>query len=404
MVELRIFESDVNNDLHKTDITFAFNASFFLYATLDNASPFTSSGTAPVLTGVPVAGVAYLDRPTQAGYFIFPDLSVRHEGRYRLRFHLYEETKDPKDADRDSPLQQQQSHASSTAAMPQSFLNYRLDVKSAPFVVYSAKKFPGLATSTTLCHVIAEQGCRVRIRRDVRMRSRPEKGDGSRYATPDKYSESARSQHFSNDPQYAYAGPERPPSALSDYNNNNSALPPSYRRGPLTSAPASHRIFPTPQLPYASPSYMRGRNGSSDSDLESCTTYPAQQASPPPSEPSSHQTVKTSLPPLMLGYRTDRDPNAYQPEIVSPTSRLPALPSLRIVSADSPEVNNPRFDDFSKRSYCDAFPYEEQLGFSSARRKCANGGYGMVYKDARSEMEYKRANGRMAMRVHPTPY
>ena len=36
-------------------------------------------------------------------------------------------------------------------------------------------KFPGLTTSTNLSRVIAEPRCRVRIRRDVRMRRRGDK-------------------------------------------------------------------------------------------------------------------------------------------------------------------------------------------------------------------------------------
>ena len=51
-----------------------------------------------------------------------------------------------------------------------------MEVKSQDFVVYSAKKFPGLTESTALSRTVAEQGCRVRIRRDVRMRRRDGKG------------------------------------------------------------------------------------------------------------------------------------------------------------------------------------------------------------------------------------
>src|SRR5690554_5780817 len=123
---------------------------------------------APVLTGVPVSGMAYLDRPSPAGYFIFPDLSVRHEGKYRLRFALYEETKEELYPVPVDPLE------------PREFCTHRLDVKSKAFTVYSAKKFPGLAESTSLSRIVAEQGCRVRIRRDVRMRrrsDRPRSGD-----------------------------------------------------------------------------------------------------------------------------------------------------------------------------------------------------------------------------------
>ena len=45
--------------------------------------------------------------------------------------------------------------------------DWRMEVKSDLFTVYSAKKFPGLAESTNLSRTVAEQGCRVRIRRDV---------------------------------------------------------------------------------------------------------------------------------------------------------------------------------------------------------------------------------------------
>ncbi|KAL2828399.1 velvet factor-domain-containing protein [Aspergillus cavernicola] len=206
VVEMRIFESDPQDDTHKTDITFAYNANFFLFATLETARPMAQGRLAPapscpVLTGVPVAGVAYLDRPSQAGYFIFPDLSVRHEGVYRLSFHLFEQTKDHKDATQGTKLPSPLVPGKLSA--PQQFLDFRLEVVSVPFTVYSAKKFPGLTTSTHLSRIIAEQGCRVRIRRDVRMRRRGDKRadnydydeervysnrHSDRFATPDGYS------------------------------------------------------------------------------------------------------------------------------------------------------------------------------------------------------------------------
>ncbi|TGZ76542.1 hypothetical protein EX30DRAFT_312319, partial [Ascodesmis nigricans] len=95
VVELRLFQGTGDN---KQDVTFSYAANFFLYATLELARPIAQgrgmgsapTSSPPVLTGVPVSGMAYLDRPAPAGYFIFPDLSVRHEGSYRLRFSLYE--------------------------------------------------------------------------------------------------------------------------------------------------------------------------------------------------------------------------------------------------------------------------------------------------------------------------
>ena len=161
--------------------------------------------------------MAYLDRPVPAGYFIFPDLSVRHEGKYRLSFNLFEELKEDKDADPNSSLNAEHPNKQllrSSPMAPHTHVHFRLEVKSEPFVVYSAKKFPGLAESTSLSRVVAEQGCRVRIRRDVRMRRRENKpaskdyddfeDDGfsraERFATPDAYSQAAieRARSVSN--------------------------------------------------------------------------------------------------------------------------------------------------------------------------------------------------------------
>ncbi|KAF2755605.1 hypothetical protein EJ05DRAFT_488347 [Pseudovirgaria hyperparasitica] len=179
IVQLVVYEGE---GADQQEITFPYSANFFLFATLENARTIAQGrlpapASFPVLTGTPVAGMAYLDRPDPAGYFIFPDLSVRHEGRYRLSFALYEELKDQKDMDVD------QSQAIQVqAAGIDAHVTHRLEVKSKPFTVFSAKKFPGLAESTALSREIAEQGCRVRIRRDVRMRRREEKGgDGKDY-------------------------------------------------------------------------------------------------------------------------------------------------------------------------------------------------------------------------------
>lgn len=172
MVELHIYQ--LNDGEPPKDITFGYEANFFLFATLENARPIAHgrgqapAASVPVLTGMPVSGMAYLDRPQEAGYFIFPDLSVRHEGRYKLSFNLYEQTMHDKDAS----VEPTEKQTSAEGSAPDSSFDWRLEVKSDAFTVFSAKKFPGLAESTLLSRTVAEQGCRVRIRRDVRMRRR----------------------------------------------------------------------------------------------------------------------------------------------------------------------------------------------------------------------------------------
>jgi hypothetical protein len=205
VVELRIYQGEGKD---QEDITFSYNANFFLFATLEvsrviaphRGLPQPPSPQVPVLTGMPVSGMAYLDRPTEAGYFIFPDLSVRHEGKYRLSFNLYEETKEPdKDGDAE-PLSDSKSKVMN-GGTPDASFDWRLEVKSAQFTVFSAKKFPGLAESTVLSRTVAEQGCRVRIRRDVRMRRREGKSGGDfDDAAEDDYARPGRAAEQSHDP------------------------------------------------------------------------------------------------------------------------------------------------------------------------------------------------------------
>ena len=199
-----MFEGQGENPAEWTDITLKHNATFILCASLENARPIargrlhTPTNIAS-LQGVNFAGTNYLERPKQAGYFIFPDLSVRNEGWYRLSFSLLEGTKEAKDADPGRPFPP--SPRPQDDGRPKAPLNFedmatRLDVRSRPFQVFSAKKFPGLSESTELSRLVADQGCRVRIRRDVRMRKHgARKDDGesydserrstSRFQTPD---------------------------------------------------------------------------------------------------------------------------------------------------------------------------------------------------------------------------
>lgn len=307
IVELRIFQTEAGSEIQR-DITFAYNANFFLFATLDTARPIaqgrtsTQTPTIPVLTGVPVAGIAYLDRPIQAGYFIFPDLSVRHEGRYRLNFNLYEELKEKDDADKDAPVAAvPEKRAAGRAAKPitpNTYLHFRLEVKSAPFTVYSAKKFPGLATSTNLSRVVAEQGCRVRIRRDVRMRRRGEKGNkdfgdydddrlyaqSPRYTTPDGFAIERPCSTSNSTPAtpYAYA-PElhRRPSIEYGF-----AQPQLYQQSPVPGAgvptPPSTLQPPVPAGAHSTGGTSRLAFGATQSQYPAPQVLPAPASTPVP--------------------------------------------------------------------------------------------------------------------------
>jgi hypothetical protein len=308
IVRLRIFEGQNAEN----DITVGYPGYFFLYATLEYARHLATGRNQqppaiPVLTGSPVVGMSYLDRPEPAGYFVFPDLSIRHEGKYRLTFSLYEDVKDPADQDTETDGKPTGPH-----------ICHRLEVKTMPFSVFSAKKFPGLAESTSLSKIFAEQGCRVRIRRDVRMRRRNTEGKpgrdfdrdddydrGRMSATPDPYAGqpvATPQAHFDHDqsrpvshsgPSYAQPHMRRssqeqlaqhyhsqPPSPQTAQNNQWHA--PGTPQQPYVARPGS---FQPPAYPQQAPSYPaqsypyengHGRQNSSD------------QAPPPPQQPRSH--------------------------------------------------------------------------------------------------------------------
>ncbi|KAL3962750.1 hypothetical protein ACCO45_004273 [Purpureocillium lilacinum] len=80
----------------------------------------------------------------EGGFFVFGDLSVKREGRFRLLFTLYE-----------------RDHHSS---MPS--FNYVSELVTNVFTVYPTKLFPGMADSTPLTRTFSDQGVKVRLRKD----------------------------------------------------------------------------------------------------------------------------------------------------------------------------------------------------------------------------------------------
>lgn len=315
VVELRIFEGETYELAKERDVTFQYNANFFLYATLEHARVMAqgrlqtpSANTPPVLTGMPVSGMAYLDRPKLAGYFLFPDLSVRHEGRYKLTFNLYEETKEDKDKDPEDPTCPQDGS-------PGSF-DFRMAIQSHDFVVYSAKKFPGLTESTPLSRTVAEQGCRVRIRRDVRMRRRDGKGNSGgndyengeeeyrrarRTATPDTakqeaYRQRSMSGSTERTPYSAISDPQRRPS-MADY-------PPQYAAQTPTSG--GHLGFLGGNTHHQYPAQPPPQSFAQPHSVPLSPVYPTSQRAPYQHQPSSYPPPP---PPHQPPYQSEHQPS-----------------------------------------------------------------------------------------------
>lgn len=343
VVELRIFELVSESEVK--EITMSYDASFMLHASLEASRPIAngqrfSGPMSPVLTGLPVAAANYLDRPKPAAYFIFSDLSVRHEGWFRLRFTLLEQVKLPEDADPERPLAVGQDPSSAAARIQKGMTN-RMEVVSAPFQVYSAKKFPGLSESTELSRCVAEQGCRVRIRRDVRQRKRTSKDD------PDM-----------DDEHVSYGEPSMPPTPIdrghsvsrSDFGGSQadhycrqsmdmsrSALQPR----PKMSSPAVTQSVGQPPLPPVEPA------AAALMELHQSRYAPQTQTMPPP----------TSLP----------SPNmAPQPSRLS----YPSLPDVRAIpGVIIPSISTQRPERFAQPHVYDPATRQWNLPESSARKR-----------------------------------
>ncbi|CAG8491738.1 7741_t:CDS:2 [Ambispora leptoticha] len=112
--------------------------------------------TTRVLMGSLVSSPALLKNTEgeQGCYFCFPDLSIRTEGTYTLKFSLLK-------LGIDDRLITTKSNVISTAFSDQ-------------FTVFSAKKFPGMTESTELSKAFAKQGLKIPIRNDVRPRKNAE--------------------------------------------------------------------------------------------------------------------------------------------------------------------------------------------------------------------------------------
>lgn len=111
----------------------------------DNAQlPSTSGPLGATLAGTLVSSLHRLKDTDNidGAFFVFGDLSVKHEGNFRLQFSLYE--------------------------MRPGECSYLKAVISSPFPVHSTKNFLGMSESTFLTRSFSDQGVRLRLRKEPR--------------------------------------------------------------------------------------------------------------------------------------------------------------------------------------------------------------------------------------------
>jgi hypothetical protein len=119
----------------------------FMVASLHNANPDAQHENAgKALIGTLTSSLHRLKASDNrdGGFFIFGDVSVMIQGRFKLRFSLYE----------------MQDNSSIVV-----FLG---TVDSKPFDVLPAKEFKGMAESTVLSRSFSDQGVRLRLRKEPR--------------------------------------------------------------------------------------------------------------------------------------------------------------------------------------------------------------------------------------------
>ncbi|KAI8871663.1 hypothetical protein GQ42DRAFT_115676, partial [Ramicandelaber brevisporus] len=142
-----VVELKLNNPMVPNDKSYLFNPYLFMYVCLVAVDTNEEVHLLPdrktrATTGSTVSSLFHIrDHENKEGaFFVFADMSVRVEGTYRLKFMLYELI-----ADR---------------------VQFLKSIESKPFKVYSAKAFPGMSDSTELSKAFAEQGLKIRIRKD----------------------------------------------------------------------------------------------------------------------------------------------------------------------------------------------------------------------------------------------
>ncbi|KAK8846536.1 hypothetical protein IAR55_005622 [Kwoniella newhampshirensis] len=137
------------------EMTFMQNPYYFLFACLvggsddqDDELHVIDDGKTRFLTGTPVSSLYHLKDldNTDAAFFVFPDLGVRKEGRYKLKLTLFE--------------------------IVDQEVFYCTTMFTSAFSVFSAKKFPGMSKATDLSKSFADQGLKIRVRKDPRQPAR----------------------------------------------------------------------------------------------------------------------------------------------------------------------------------------------------------------------------------------
>ncbi|KAJ2890489.1 hypothetical protein IWW38_004103, partial [Coemansia aciculifera] len=285
------------------------NPYYFMYATLMDEIGERELNTlndkkARSMTGSVVASLAHLKDidGSDGAFFVFPDLSVRCEGVYRLKFSLFE--------------------------IVGNQIFFCKSIMSTTFTVYSAKKFPGMEESTRLTKLFAEQGLKIRVRKEQKS-TRP-KGARSRPIATTLPSDGASSVHGAHPPPWgsdhrspasASTAHANPPSRHLDRQAYPNVSMPSISSSMGSAALASGSAASGPLLqratsppgPWSSAAVHRSHNSSSalsqSPPLQPSVSQYASIHRNPESEAAGHQHFRQQ----QHSARRGASPNFYHP-------------------------------------------------------------------------------------------
>ncbi|ALO69007.1 conserved hypothetical protein [Cryptococcus deneoformans JEC21] len=262
-------------------MTYMQNPYYFLFACLvggeeqEDELHVIDDGKTRFLTGTPVSSLYHLKDldNSDAAFFVFPDLGVRKEGRYKLKLTLFE-------------IVDQEVY-------------YCTTMFTSTFSVYSAKKFPGMSKATDLSVSFAEQGLKIRVRKDPRQPARAtasSSGKSKRKSDAHESEEEAPAQGQSKRTRglsMGYPGHEQrfhPPPGEHHYY----PYPPNYPP-PSGYYPPSGHPMPPPPPPSAYDPY-RSHMSRSGSPYSYHPPYPPYSAPGYPPPPSSNYHVNSGRP------------------------------------------------------------------------------------------------------------
>ncbi|KAI5121467.1 hypothetical protein M0805_003924 [Coniferiporia weirii] len=341
VVQLRVVDKGASRSSSPDEHSNHYNQSFlqnpyyFMYASLasperDEELHLLKDGKTRCTTGSVVSSLYHLKDPEadgergqgrDAGFFVFPDLSVRTEGTYRLKLTLFE--------------------------VIGANVHHCKSIFSATFYVYTAKKFPGMEESTNLSCALADQGIKIRIRKDVRVRKRTVDPTWFQPVQAEQEEQSDASDDEGRDPKRvrvndSQAGPSNP------------APPPPAPPAPVPAA-GTWNIDPNlAQPPPPPPPASVGLAGAPDPAQYDPRGYSA--GPPPPAPPGTHPDYHPPPPGHQHPHYMQHPPQPPPPNGMYPGSYGPPAPGWVPMAQGYGTYHQPAYDHHAHQQHSGAPP------------------------------------------------